>query len=232
MRSFTKHDLVQLLARAHDVIQSPANFSAALIAEVQADLASVQEHLETQEVPWSLDIHVGHIDHQAGFNFYAGLSRAALMAQMAVHCREWWQAINVETDPRTLSDEATVLTYFNHHPEEYFATECISIDGHEMSDEPVIETSRLLVLSTFHLRQTTAAALEIAAKLPPEARLLTIGDTGWGFLAITPPTDRLAQIDIPADLRSALTFASVRGCQGLLFDRDAPAVDTLATFDW
>lgn len=91
MPHYTKQDHLQLLARARAVLKSPADCDAKDIRALIEDLYAAEDRLVTEEVPWSIEVHVGTIDHNQGTNGYAALSRAALLAKMASFCRAWWK---------------------------------------------------------------------------------------------------------------------------------------------
>ncbi|MHA3790556.1 DUF5983 family protein [Sphingomonas sp. YL-JM2C] len=232
MPSLTKQDHLHLLARARAVLECPADFDSSDIRVLVEDLYAAEERLETEEVPWSLDIHVGTIDHKEGNTIYATFSRATLMAEMAVFCREWWKDADIDVDYLTLSDEEIVQTYFNDRSEDFYTTDKVSLSGPDAIGPPAIETDRLLVLCTSHLRKDTADRLEQWAHLPADDRPLAVADTGYGFVVRKPVPGRAADTDIPKELIAALGLARQRGCHGILYDRDASLVDMLETFEW
>lgn len=232
MPNLTKQDHLQLLARARAVLECPADFDSSDIRDLVEDLCAAEDRLETEEVPWSLDIHVGTIDHKEGTSVYAAFSRATLMAEMAVFCREWWNDAEIDVDYLTLSDEETVQTYFNDRGEDFYTTDKVSLSGPDAIGPLVIETDRLLVLSTSHLRRETAERLEQWAQLPAEERPLCAASTGYGFIVRKPIPGRDVDTDIPKELTAALGLARERGCHGVLYDRDASAVVMLETFEW
>ncbi len=232
MPSLTKQDHLQLLARARAALECPADLAASDIRGLVEDLYAAEDRLETEEVPWSLDIHVGTIDHKEGTSIYAAFSRATLMAEMAVFCREWWKDAEIDVDYLTLSDEEIVQTYFNDRSEDFYTTDKVSLLGPDAIGPLVIETDRSLVLCTSHLRKETTERLEQWALLPADDRPLGVADTGYGFIVRKPTTGRAVDTNIPEELTAALGLARERGCHGVLYDRDASAVVMLETFEW
>jgi hypothetical protein len=83
MPHLTKQDHLQLIARGRAALETPSDLDAAAIENLIDDLAVAEARLELHDVPWSLDVHVGYIDHRHGTNFYAALSREALVAEIA-----------------------------------------------------------------------------------------------------------------------------------------------------
>jgi len=232
MLHITKHDHAQLIARARAALETPDDLDADARDQLIEDLAAAEARLEAHDLPWSLDIHVGHIEHRHGNNFYAAFSREALMAEIAEFCRECWSEIKCERDPSTVSDEEAASLYFDRHFEEYLSTGRISISGPEAAAAPPYEIELTLVLSTTHLSEATADLLDGWASETAENRPLGASDTDYGWLVQTRPIERDERAGIPDDLSAALALGRSRGCQHILFDRDASPVDQLATFDW
>lgn len=232
MPHYTKQDHLQLLARARAVLKSPADCDAKDIRALIEDLYAAEDRLVTEEVPWSIEVHVGTIDHNQGTNGYAALSRATLLAKMANFCREWWKEARCDVDHLTLSDEEVVHTYFANHGDDWYTTDCVALPGPEAAGAPVIETDRMLVLCNSHLRKETAERLEHWAQLPADGRPLDTVSTGCGFIIRMPIADRAVDADLPEELIAALGLARERGCHGVIFDRDASEVAMLEIFDW
>lgn len=232
MPGYTKQDHLQLLARARAALEGPADCDGKDIRELIEDLYAAEDRLESEEVPWSLDVHVGTIDHKEGTNVYATFSRATLMAEMADFCREWWKDADIAINHLTLSNEEIVHAYFTDRGEDFYTTDCVSLPGPDADGLPVIETDRLLVLCTSHLRKETADRLEQWAQLPADERPLGTASTGYGFMVRKPVSGRASDADIPQELTAALGLARERGCHGVLYDRDASAVVMLEAFEW
>ena len=133
MPFLTKHDHMQLITRARAALETPADLTAEDVGHLIEDLGHAETLLATHDVPWTLDIHVGHIDHRYGANIYAALSRAALMAEIAEFCREWWKEIEDARDPQLLSDEDVSSIYFEAQHDEYLSTDRLTLDGPEMA---------------------------------------------------------------------------------------------------
>lgn len=82
----------------------------------------------------------------------------------------------------------------------------------------------MLVLSTGHLEHDTCT---IWLDTAPFAAF-TKADIGW-FVFV--PED-LGDDPMPPDLLVCCQLARARGCAWIMFDRDAPALDTLPVYDW
>lgn len=90
------------------------------------------------------------------------------------------------------------------------------------------EIHQILVLSTAHITQASAEALE-SNDLPFSAWC-----SEYGFVISTgyPDLANLAPDKIPDDLKAVRTYARERGAAYLMLDRDASTVDRLPTYDW
>lgn len=227
MTQLTRHDFARLLARARIAITEADQTPNPLCAQ----LAEAERYVENHAVPWAADIHAAFIDHREGGNLYAAFSREALMAEVAQFCREWWSEIRDERDPAELSDEDVSSAYFDHHENEYLWTEHVCVDG------PALNAGRLrfgrhLVISTSHIRPSTADLLDQWAPMLPECRPLGVAEAGHGWFVLTDPLEGEERDMIPSELWKAIAFARAQGCRWLLLDRDADTVDALETFDW
>lgn len=199
---------------------------------LRADLQQAEQWLDAHPRPLPVDVHVGFIDHKCGGNHYAAFSREDLMAEIAQFCREWWSDIRDKRDPATLDDEQIAEIYFARHEEEYLWTERISVAAAVPELVSPLRIRRHLVLSTSHIRPSTADLLDQWAPMLPEARPLGVAEAGYGWFVLTDPLDGEALEMVPPELRAAIDFARAQGCRWLLLDRDADCVDELQTFGW
>lgn len=228
MTHMTKDHFCRLLASARTAITDTKLSDADLCAE----LAEAEHLLENNVVPWTFDIHVAYVDHREGGNLYAAFSREALIAEIAAFCREWWSEISDPRDPDTLPHEEICSIYFEAHQDEYLSTERITTEAPPKASCGHLRFGRHLVISTSHIRPTTADLLDQWAPMIPESRPLGVAESGHGWFVLTDPLDDDALDMIPQDLRNAVAFARRQGCRWLLLDRDADCTDGLETFDW
>lgn len=85
-------------------------------------------------------------------------------------------------------------------------------------------TETMLVLSTLHLQHDTCTQWLDHAPFAA----FTKADYGW-FVYV--PED-LDGVDMPDDLKACCERAHARGCEWLMFDRDADMLPELASYDW
>lgn len=85
-------------------------------------------------------------------------------------------------------------------------------------------TEAMLVLSTRHLQHDTCT--EWLDTAPFAA--YTKADHGW-FVFVPEDLDEHA---MPAELLACCRLAHAQGCEWIMYDSDAPALDTLPVFDW
>lgn len=232
MPNITKHDHVQLIARARAALETPADLDADAVGHLIEDLAAAETRLATHDVPWSLDIHIGHIDHKYGNNFYAALSREALMVEIAEFCRDNWNECSSKRAPDTVTDEEAASVYFNRHPDDYLSTERISMAGPDAAAPPRCEIELTLILSSAHIRPATADLLMLWSEETSGHRPLGTSGTDYGWIVRTTMVEGELSTEIPADLAAALALGRRHGCRHVLFDHDATPLDTLETFDW
>ena len=95
-----------------------------------------------------------------------------------------------------------------------------------------MEFGRYLVLSTVHVCMKTADLLDGWAVLEPSSRPLAVASTHYGWFIPTREAEEPDRRQIPAEVLAAMRFGRDQGCDYLLFDCDAGAVDTLPTFPW
>jgi hypothetical protein len=96
----------------------------------------------------------------------------------------------------------------------------------------VVETGRYLVLGTMHVAVKTAETLDAWALLRPDERPLAVASTHYGWFIPTRNPDEPDRSEIPSELLEAMHLGREQGCDHLLFDCDAAAIDGLAVFPW
>ncbi|WP_422247104.1 hypothetical protein [Sphingobium sp.] len=228
MTSMTRDALARLLARAHYALAGTGAANQVLADE----LNQAAMRIGTNPVPWTVDVHVGFVDHREGGNLYAAFTREALVAEIAGFSREWWSEIRDDRNPATLGDEEICSIYFEQHSDEYLWTERMTIEGPGPASSPPLRIGRHLVISTSHIAPSTADLLDQWAPLLPEARPLGVSETGYGWFVLTDPLDAEEMDMVPHELREAIDFARREGCRWLHLDRDAAWIDGLETFEW
>lgn len=95
----------------------------------------------------------------------------------------------------------------------------------------LLETHRFVVISTAHIRETTAELLDNTPVKEWPCLGGTYGEYGWFLYA----HDENAGVDpdvIPSELFDVMTWARKQGCNYILFDIDADEVEDLPAFDW
>lgn len=95
-----------------------------------------------------------------------------------------------------------------------------------------MEIGRHLVLSTVHVSTKTADMLDGWATLEPPSRPLGFASTHYGWFIPTRDVEGLDRSLIPSELLAAMALGREQGCDYLLFDCDACAIDALPTFPW
>lgn len=86
---------------------------------------------------------------------------------------------------------------------------------------PALETTKMLVLSTTHLKEKTCNGF-----LPTYVHAYEKADYGW-FVYVEPAPDGL-----PDSLTTCLQFAHEQGCEWIMFDRDADPISELPVYSW
>lgn len=84
-----------------------------------------------------------------------------------------------------------------------------------------LETPKMLVLSTMHLKEVTCNGF-----LPTYVHAYEKADYGW-FAYVEPAPDGL-----PDSLITCLQFAHEQGCEWVMFDRDADPISALPVYSW
>lgn len=98
------------------------------------------------------------------------------------------------------------------------------------------EIRKFLDLSTAHVPQTVAAALDELFKHGPDPeradwRYWIVGCSNtYGWWIWAGQEDGLDEL--PADLRACVDLAKQHDCDWILFDRDTTPIDDLPTYDW
>lgn len=123
----TRRDYAQLFARARAALESRVALGAAERDALIEDLAIAGDHVAGTVLPWPIDVHVATIEHREGVNHYVASTRAALMAEVAEFCREWWPEIRDNRDPASLDDETVSNTYFLCHETEALTTDRVQL---------------------------------------------------------------------------------------------------------
>lgn len=105
----------------------------------------------------------------------------------------------------------------------------------EIAPEPSDEIERMLVLSTSHIKRTTATLLRRDHALA-DARY-SGGFSGHmayaeGHLLSTSWQPRMLDEDVPSELQHLLDYAKSIGCSYLRLDSDGPVSPRFPTFDW
>lgn len=94
-----------------------------------------------------------------------------------------------------------------------------------------------LVLSTGHVSAETARTLDYwagnnaGATKTPLHPVFNKGAYGW-WVYVGEDDAGPDGADLPADLRACLALARQIKCEWIMFDRDAPAIDRLPTYEW
>lgn len=103
---------------------------------------------------------------------------------------------------------------------------------------PTIE--KMIVLSTGHVQEATATALDLLAKedgetaLPEWLKGLTVLPNTYGWIIYTvgeTMEERLSATGFPEDLAACLEFAQAHDCLWIKFDRDGCAEPDLPYYD-
>lgn len=229
----TRADHVALLARMRAALDTPDSLDAAARATLIEAIGASESGLRVCALPWTIDLHLGIIDHRHGVNFYAGLSRDALFAEMAAYAREWWQEIGDRRDPHTLPTDEVIAAYFDDHPSESHSTEILRLEPlPSVRSARSIESGAYCVLSTAHLTVQTAGLLDKWACWPPSDRPIDIAASVYGWFVPTRPLPGDRQVQIPADLLRLIAFGRDRGFQFLLLDCDGDRAADLPVHDW
>lgn len=98
--------------------------------------------------------------------------------------------------------------------------------------ETTVEIGRYLAIGTMHVSMKTAETLDAWALLEPASRPLGVASTHYGWFIPTRDAEESDRKQIPAELLAAMALAREQGCDYLLFDCDACAIDALPTFPW
>ena len=95
-----------------------------------------------------------------------------------------------------------------------------------------MEIGRHLVLSTVHVAMKTAELLDAWAGLEVGSRPLAVASTCYGWFIPTREAEEPDRVQIPQEVLTAMRFGREQGCDYLLFDCDASAVEGLEVFPW
>lgn len=95
-----------------------------------------------------------------------------------------------------------------------------------------MEISKMLTISTAHITEETADALNKSVYgLESCIDLCVYEKKGYGFF-IHIPEDWEEKRNIPMDLQACVKLADVNGCIWLCLDRDAETVNQLPVYEW
>lgn len=89
------------------------------------------------------------------------------------------------------------------------------------------EQQVMLVLSTAHLSQSTAANFSACCAWTHFEK----GEYGW-FVYVPVDAADTEGPDVPLELRSAMHVARTHGYQWVMYDRDGPEMEELPTYEW
>jgi hypothetical protein len=95
-----------------------------------------------------------------------------------------------------------------------------------------LEVGCYLVLSTAHVRCTTATLLDQWADLSAIEQPLAVSRTHYGWFIPTRSMPVASSAEVPDELPELLDFARAKGCAHILFDCDGPEEPSLPLFPW
>jgi hypothetical protein len=104
--------------------------------------------------------------------------------------------------------------------------------GHGKASLSSLEVGAYCVLSTTHIRATTAALLDLWAGTLATAAPMTVASTVHGWFVATSPVRAAQAEQVPDDLKQVTQFGRAHGVDFVLLDCDAPAVADLQCFSW
>jgi hypothetical protein len=94
-----------------------------------------------------------------------------------------------------------------------------------------IEVGCYLVLSTLHIRCSTAVLLDKWSELPAIGQPIAASRTNYGWF-IPSKAGPMPPPVLPSEFEKLLRFARSKGCAHILFDCDGPIEPSLPTFPW
>lgn len=94
-----------------------------------------------------------------------------------------------------------------------------------------LEIRRFVVISTAHVSETTARRLDTTPAKEWPCAGGPYGEYGW-FVYAHDENAGVGDDAIPADLFDVMCWSCANGCDYVLFDCDADAVDGLPVYDW
>ncbi|BAK66611.1 hypothetical protein SLG_19360 [Sphingobium sp. SYK-6] len=231
----SREDHLDLLARARSAIEHPDDLANHARNQLIAKIRGAEDRLQRSPLPWPVHLHAAAIEHRYGTNIHAAIDEAALDAEIAAWCREWWKETGDERDPATLDNETVIAVYFDGHPSDGCARDQLQVvpPPVQASVAPEsVETGRYCVLSTAHLTVQTAGLLDGWASWPPTERPIDIAASVYGWFVPTRLLDEARQAQLPDDLLRLMAFGRSRGFQFLLLDCDGDSSDDLPVHDW
>lgn len=93
-----------------------------------------------------------------------------------------------------------------------------------------MEFGRYVVLSTAHIRCSTAEELTRWAALAPDLQPVAVSLTGYGWFVATRTVAGSATV--PAELHAILAFGRTHDCDYVLLDCDGDKAAELAVLPW
>jgi len=105
-------------------------------------------------------------------------------------------------------------------------------DPDSTSFNEALEIETCLVLTTGHLSPQTADILNAWVSAERSDCPITVGGTPYGWFVPARQLHRAEFTPLPEDLVAVLRFASAKGCDHVLFDRDGPTLDGLQHHEW
>ena len=108
------------------------------------------------------------------------------------------------------------------------------VTGLELADSTLPVMRRFLDLSTGHISEATCNFLNLQYQIgSPVCIVDQHGPDGeHGYWVWVTGEDSPAFEKLPPDLRAVMSYARVRQCDWICFDRDAPQLPGLPFFDW
>ena len=93
-----------------------------------------------------------------------------------------------------------------------------------------MEISKMLTLSTGHIKKTSADLLDYFADEDDAIFPTTYKKKGYGWFILIP--DDIDEYALPYDLSKVLEFAKRHSCDWLCLDRDGQEIEFLPQYAW
>ena len=97
-----------------------------------------------------------------------------------------------------------------------------------------LEISKVLTLSTIHIKPETAKWIENKKNIENLA-IYEKSEYGWFIFVEKDYLEELTEVvgnNIPQDLLDTMNFARLQGCEWLCLDCDGNEIDDLPSYDW